>query len=68
MIKIELPIYEGSKEYSISPEGLQRMLEAPKDKDFPNKNILWTDDFRVELPIRMGKSGLSSITPTTLID
>ena len=40
----------------------------PRDEAYPAKNILWTDDFKTELPIRMGNTGVSSVKPITLVD
>jgi hypothetical protein len=47
---------------------MQNLLSLPKDEKYPSKNIIWTDDFKTELPIRMGISGTSAIPPSTLID
>lgn len=66
--KMILPNYEGAKEYSISAEGLQALLTRTVDPKYPHKNITWTDDIRVELPIKLAKSGVAATTPTTLID
>lgn len=67
MKKIELPLYEASKEYSISPQGLKSMLEVSKNESCVGKNIIWTDSVKVELPIRLGKSGIAAVPPTTLM-
>jgi hypothetical protein len=68
MQRLTLPGYETAQDYFISAEGLQQMLSLPRDAAHSTKNILWTDDFKTELPIRMGKEGPSAIPPTTLID
>jgi hypothetical protein len=47
---------------------MQKLLLLQKDEKYPTKNIIWTDDFKTELPIRMGLNGTSAIPPTTLID
>lgn len=31
------------------------------------KNIIWTDNVKVELPIRLGKTGIAAAPPTTLM-
>lgn len=66
--KMELPNHALAQQYFISPEGLQKMLATPRDPNYPGRNILWTDDISVELPIRMGTSGITSIPPTTIIE
>lgn len=65
---LQLPNYPTAREFSISPQGLQKLLSRPADPLHPHRNIVWTDDFRTELPIRVGLSGPSSFRPTTLID
>ena len=64
---MKLPEYTTSKEYHISPEGLQRILNH-KDPLYPARNVLWATDMDAELPIRMGKDGIASLKPTTLIE
>lgn len=44
------------------------MLKEPRDPLYPARNVTWTDDFRVELPIRKGIEGIASLEPVTLID
>ena len=68
MQKLQLPTYETARDYFISPEGLQKLLSTPRDAQYPHKDILWTDDFKAEMPIRMGKEGTSAIIPSTLIE
>lgn len=65
---MQLPRYDSGQQYFISPEGLQRMVSTPQDSRYPGRNVLWTDDVTVELPIRMGASGITSLPPTTLIE
>jgi len=65
---MKLPDYPTAKEFSISPEGLQKLLNAPKDPQYPARNILWATDMNAELPIRMAKTGIASVQPTTLIE
>lgn len=67
LLIMEIPDHPHAQQYFISPEGLQQLLKRPKDQQYPNRHVLWTDDATVELPIRMGTSGITSLTPTTLI-
>ena len=45
---------------------MQRVVELGKQSKFPGQNIMWTDDFRQELPIRVGVSGVESYPPVTI--
>lgn len=54
------------KDMVISHEGLQRMVELGKESKYPGQHIMWTDDFRQELPIRLGSSGVESSPPVTI--
>jgi long-chain-fatty-acid--CoA ligase ACSBG len=40
-------------------------LVNPED---PVKNTLWTNDYTLELPIRMKKTGPASLTPITIVE
>jgi hypothetical protein len=40
---------------SISSNNFAATLSIAKQAKYPGQHILWTDDFRVELPIRMGE-------------
>lgn len=42
------------------------MVELGKQSKHPGQNIMWTDDFRQELPIRVGSSGVESLPPVTI--
>lgn len=44
------------------------MIKRPRDTQYPLRNISWTDDFTVELPIRKSQDGIGALEPTTLID
>jgi hypothetical protein len=33
--------------YCISSEGLEQLIKRPKDPRYPERNIMWTDDFTV---------------------
>jgi hypothetical protein len=41
--------------FSISSTGLAATLPLAKQAKYPGQHVMWTDDFRVELPIRMGE-------------
>ena len=51
---MNLPQYKAAKNYFISPQGLEIILENKTKKQFYGQDILWTTDVRKELPIRMG--------------
>jgi long-chain-fatty-acid--CoA ligase ACSBG len=51
----------------ISAPGFERLM-ARYDGENGGKDILWTTDYNLELPIRMKKSGCGSETPSTLIE
>ena len=55
------------EKYEISSDGFEKLLQNRHEPDL-SRNINWTDDFTVELPIRIGKDEASSLEPTTLID
>lgn len=65
---MKIPEHSHAQQYFISPAGLQQLISRPKDEQYPGRHVLWTDDAKVELPIRMGSSGVTSLTPTTLIE
>ena len=65
---MNLPQYKGAKNYFISPQGLEIILENKSKKQFYGQDVLWTTDVRKELPIRMGSEGLAAEIPSTLID
>lgn len=48
--------------FHISPEGLKQ-LAANFDPLEPMKNVNWTTNYHLELPIRMKKSGPGSEDP-----
>lgn len=60
--------HQGYKDFLISNQGLAKILSASKEAKYPGQNVLWTDDYRVELPIRLGSSSTERIEPTTLVD
>ncbi len=49
--------------FRISTEGLSNLLKTMEDQKYPGQNILWTDNLRVELPIRIQKTGIGSVEP-----
>ncbi|CAD8081672.1 unnamed protein product [Paramecium primaurelia] len=49
----------------ISEEGMKHILQTFDPKD-PHKNILWTTNYKMELPLRIRKSGSGSEIPITL--
>lgn len=68
IIIMKIPEHPHAQQYFISPEGLQQTLSRPRDQQYPGRHVLWTDDVTVELPIRTGNSGITALSPTTLIE
>ena len=57
--------------YQISSEGFENMVKSMISEGSStdlHKNVLWTDDYRAELPIKLSKEGTGSLEPTTIID
>ena len=54
-----LPKLSSDETLHISTEGLDYILKN-FDKSCPDRNFLWTTDFRRELPVRIKKSGPGS--------
>lgn len=52
---------------SLSPKGVSDLI-ANYDPDVPERNIVWTTNPRVELPILMTKTGPASLPPITVMD
>ena len=52
---------------SISPQAISKLV-ADKDSTNPHRNLLWTTDPTVELPIIRTKHGLGSENPLTIMD
>jgi hypothetical protein len=44
------------------------MLARKTDSRYPNFGVTWTIDYKTELPVKIGKSGIAGIEPSTLID
>lgn len=64
-IKMDLlPKLPSDESLHISNEGLDYILKNFNTEN-PQKNFLWTTDYRVELPVRVKKSGIGSETPYT---
>ena len=51
----------------ISEEGMKHILSVFDPKD-PDKNTIWTTNYRMELPLRIRKSGGGSEIPITLTE
>ena len=58
---------EQGLEAYLSPTGLESLMKN-FNPEFPTKNVLWTTDTKVELPVLMKKSGFGSEKPSTLMD
>ena len=54
-------------EYFYFSESGLKQVERSRDPKLPQKNIFWTTDYSIELPIIVKKSGPGSETPFTLI-
>jgi len=64
---MNIPEYKAAKNYFISPQGLQIILNNKSTTQFYGQDVLWTTDIRKELPIRIGLEGVAAEKPTTLI-
>ena len=53
---------------TISTNGLIQALPRAKQAQYPGQHVIWTDDLRVELPIRIGSAEGSNLPPLTLLD
>jgi long-chain-fatty-acid--CoA ligase ACSBG len=62
-----LPKIPDDEYLSLSKEGLEYILNN-FDQQVPDRNFLWTTDYRVELPVRVKKSGPGSEKPYTLVE
>ena len=56
MHQFSLPALGDNEYLHISPEGLKKLATVYDPKD-PAKNINWTVDYTLEVPIRMKKLG-----------
>ena len=63
-----LPNYPNGKSYAISPGGLEHLAQNQQAAKFPRQNVIWTDDIRVELPVRVGTTGVAALPPSTLVN
>jgi long-chain-fatty-acid--CoA ligase ACSBG len=63
-----LPNYPKGSTYVLSSEGLSNHVNRKLEPKFPGQHAVWTDDVTVELPVRVGKSGLEAEKPSTLIE
>jgi hypothetical protein len=59
--------YKNSLTATISAEGFEKLLDKAQERKYPGQHSLWTDDYRVELPVRIGKEGIATIAPSTMI-
>ncbi len=66
MSESTLPKLPSDEYISISNKGLEYIINH-YDPQLPDKNFLWTDDYRVELPVRIKKQGPGSEAPFTLV-
>ena len=62
------PSNNSSSTLCISSTGLAATLPLAKQAKYPGQHLQWTDDFRVELPIRVGQEGAASLPPKTMLD
>jgi long-chain-fatty-acid--CoA ligase ACSBG len=62
------PLFEtGPYSLNISAEGLTHLLKN-RSEDEPARNVVWTTDPRVELPVLVAKTGVASVPPMTVFD
>ena len=59
-----LPKLPENESINISKEGLDYIIKNFNPEN-PDKNFLWTTDYKVELPVRVKKHGFGSETPYT---
>lgn len=71
MQKIESPgkLFKVREDETIfmSAQGFEKLMSR-FDTENGGKDVIWTCDYNLELPIKMKKSGPGSETPTTLIE
>ena len=56
-----LPDYPEAKTYCLSPKGIEKIIEGESERKYPGQHIVWTDDIKVELPVRVGTQGMAAI-------
>jgi len=66
MTESTLPKIPEDEYTCISNKGLEYIINN-FDPQVPDRNFLWTTDYRVELPVRVKKTGPGSEKPYTLI-
>ena len=54
------------KSLSFSQATFKALFNQPQADEQVRENVLWTADYKKELPIRLGETGFSSLSPTTL--
>jgi hypothetical protein len=63
-----LPNYKNFTNASISSEGLNQLKQLAQTSQYPGHHTMWTDDYKVELPIRLATEGIASTKPTTIVE
>lgn len=63
-----LPNYTNFLNATLSAEGMAQLCQKAKDRTYPGQHSVWTDDYRVELPIRIATEGIASVPATTAVD
>lgn len=63
-----LPNYPNAKTYSISSKGLSEIIDNKPERNLPGQHLIWTDNVKVELPIRVGSEGMAGLPPSTIRD
>ena len=62
-----LPKIPEDQNLVVSKEGLEYIINH-FDPQVPDKNFLWTTDYKVELPVRVKKAGKGSEKPYTIVE
>ena len=65
---LNLKPHKGCKSLHVSPQGMAEIMEKLPKAQYPGQHVLWTDDIRAEIPIRIGNEGIEGVTPCTVID
>ena len=61
---VSLPKLPEDEIMHVSAQGMEHILKN-FDPNVPARNFLWTTDYRVELPVRVKKTGKGSEDPVT---
>ena len=62
-----LPEFDKDLQLVISREGME-YINQNFDPKVPERNVLWTTDYRREIPLRLDKTGPGAETPETIIE